>query len=437
MVRARTPAGQSGYPHLAGSQPYRGVRRAVRRTCETYALRHSARRARPRRAPGRPLARAARGRRGAPRARAPSDAPAPHHLGGARGRPGPPPQRRRGHGARTGPGPQRDAVDRVPDARRARRGGPRAADRPRRRPRLLRAGARAPAPPPRVRALWRGAPRPRRRARRPARPDRRADRLRARAARGHAVRDVPGLPRRRIGPEKFASQLQPGCVRFARDDLVHPGPAEGATMRAAPVAGESQLRVIRRCGACAHTPDDRPAIGGGAGGEIDEPASRTAPRGVREGRPMTPARTDRPLHAATLDSAIAALRAGGLRVSAARRLVLEALFAADGPATVEELADGVGGRVPRSDVASTYRNLETLEALGLVRHMHLGHGPGRYVLAAREARGWLACECCGALVAAEPDDVEPVRALVREAFGFEARFGHFPIVGLCPACAEG
>ena len=103
--------------------------------------------------------------------------------------------------------------------------------------------------------------------------------------------------------------------------------------------------------------------------------------GRPEGRPMTPARTARPHGVATIDSAVAALRAGGLRVSAARRLVLEALFAAEGPATVEELAAGFGGRVPPSDVASTYRNLETLEALGLVRHMHLGHGPGRYVLA--------------------------------------------------------
>jgi Fur family transcriptional regulator, ferric uptake regulator len=150
---------------------------------------------------------------------------------------------------------------------------------------------------------------------------------------------------------------------------------------------------------------------------------------------MTPARTGRPDAATTLDGAIAALRADGRRVSAARRLVLAALFAADGPATVEQLADGVGGRVPRSDVASTYRNLETLEEIGLVRHMHLGHGAGRYVLATREARDYLACERCGSLVAACPDDLESVRALVRAAFGFEARFGHFPIVGLCPACS--
>ena len=36
------------------------------------------------------------------------------------------------------------------------------------------------------------------------------------------------------------------------------------------------------------------------------------------------------------------------------------------------------GRLPRCDLASVYRNLETLEDAGLVRHMHLGHGPGLY-----------------------------------------------------------
>ena len=74
----------------------------------------------------------------------------------------------------------------------------------------------------------------------------------------------------------------------------------------------------------------------------------------------------------------------GLRVSAARRLVLEALFAAERPVTAEEIAAGLDGRLPASDLASVYRNLETLEELGLVRHVHLGHGPGLYALAGRQ-----------------------------------------------------
>ena len=81
------------------------------------------------------------------------------------------------------------------------------------------------------------------------------------------------------------------------------------------------------------------------------------------------------VEAATAAAAARTLRRRGLRLSAARRVVLTALFAADRPLSAEEIAAGAGGAVPPSDLASVYRNLETLEALGLVRHMHLGHGP--------------------------------------------------------------
>jgi len=101
-----------------------------------------------------------------------------------------------------------------------------------------------------------------------------------------------------------------------------------------------------------------------------------------------------PAPAGDLDAAVDELRAHGLRLSASRRLVLEALFAAGRPVTAEEIASGMYGRLPRCDLASVYRNLETLEELGLVRHMHLGHGPGLYGPAA-ETDEYVACERCG------------------------------------------
>ena len=121
------------------------------------------------------------------------------------------------------------------------------------------------------------------------------------------------------------------------------------------------------------------------------------------------------------------VRAHGLRVSAARRLMLASLLEAGEPLTAEQLAaDG--------DLASTYRNLETLESIGIVRHVHLGHGPGRYELAGRTA-GWASCECCGRSTALPPPALQTIRRAVREQAGFEAAFTHFPIVGRCTDCA--
>jgi Fur family ferric uptake transcriptional regulator len=122
------------------------------------------------------------------------------------------------------------------------------------------------------------------------------------------------------------------------------------------------------------------------------------------------------------------LRAHGLRVSTARRRVLTALLAAEHPLSAEQIAAG-------SDVASVYRNLETLEEAGVVRHMHVGHGAGVYLPAA-DATELVVCERCGARADIDPRITADVRAAVRTATGFTPRFDHFPLAGLCPRCAD-
>jgi Fur family transcriptional regulator, ferric uptake regulator len=138
---------------------------------------------------------------------------------------------------------------------------------------------------------------------------------------------------------------------------------------------------------------------------------------------LTPA-----VQASSAAAAFAALRARGLRVSSARRLLVQALYEADLPLSAEELAgDG--------DVASAYRNLEVLEELGLVRHVHLGHGPGLYQPAGRPVE-LVVCEGCGAVRHLPHAALDAVRASVRAAVGYQARFTHSPLAGLCPACAN-
>ncbi len=136
---------------------------------------------------------------------------------------------------------------------------------------------------------------------------------------------------------------------------------------------------------------------------------------------LTPA-----VEASSAPAAFAALRAQGLRLSTARRLLLRSLFESDRPLSAEDLA-GEG------DVASAYRNLEVLEGLGLVRHLHLGHGPGLYQPAGRP-REFVVCEGCGTVTSLPAHAVDSVREAVLDAVGYRARFTHFPLAGLCPQC---
>jgi Fur family transcriptional regulator, ferric uptake regulator len=133
----------------------------------------------------------------------------------------------------------------------------------------------------------------------------------------------------------------------------------------------------------------------------------------------------------TFEGALAALRERGLRVSAPRRMLLEALFAADGPVAAERVAAAL-----HLDPGSVYRNLDTFERHGLVQHVHLGHGPGLYVLVGEGKREYLCCERCGAVLTLTPGQLAPVRGRIRELFGYTASFAHHAIVGVCETCSE-
>jgi Fur family transcriptional regulator, ferric uptake regulator len=137
-----------------------------------------------------------------------------------------------------------------------------------------------------------------------------------------------------------------------------------------------------------------------------------------------------------LDAALCSLRDRGLRVSAARRLVLEALAVADRPLSAQDIAGGLGGRLPPSDVASVYRNLDTLEHAGLARHLHPGRGASLYELSARRRAAYLVCDRCNAVSPADAATIAALADQIQTELGFEARFGEFPIVGLCAGCAS-
>jgi Fur family ferric uptake transcriptional regulator len=134
---------------------------------------------------------------------------------------------------------------------------------------------------------------------------------------------------------------------------------------------------------------------------------------------------------ATLEEAIGAIRGEGRRLSTPRRLVLEALFAAAGPVSAAQLAQQLS-----LDESSVYRNLEVLERHGLVRHVHLGHGPGLYLRAGEEDGEYLYCERCSSVTTVAPEELEDIREQIRERFGFRARFTHFALVGTCERCAS-
>jgi len=116
-------------------------------------------------------------------------------------------------------------------------------------------------------------------------------------------------------------------------------------------------------------------------------------------------------------------------------MILDFLRSAPGPLSAPEIARGPGGEGSSGlDLASVYRNLETLAEHDLVHEIHAGRGPGRYVLAGAAAREYLACEACGRVLEIDPAELDEVRTLIRERYGYEVAFRRVPMVGRCGRC---
>lgn len=135
-----------------------------------------------------------------------------------------------------------------------------------------------------------------------------------------------------------------------------------------------------------------------------------------------------------LDELIDELRRRGGRVTSARRLVLTELVAnPTAHVSAEDLAERLQGEHPELHLATVYRTLRTLGELGLVQHVHLGHGPAVYHLAEHH-HGHVQCSVCGKVYGVDHAVIDRLRSDLLATHDFEIDELHFALTGRCEAC---
>lgn len=129
------------------------------------------------------------------------------------------------------------------------------------------------------------------------------------------------------------------------------------------------------------------------------------------------------------------LREKGLRLTPQRELVLAAVRELD-HATPEEVAERVRLTHPGINLSTVYRNLETLENVGLVQHSHLGHGGATYHAAEVLTHLHLVCGACGAVGDAPIEVAANFVNTLADDYGFKTDVTHFAVYGTCATCAQ-
>ncbi|MEI2653910.1 MAG: transcriptional repressor [Microthrixaceae bacterium] len=97
-------------------------------------------------------------------------------------------------------------------------------------------------------------------------------------------------------------------------------------------------------------------------------------------------------------------------------------------------ADGSRTNTPRSPSRRCTARSTALAELGVLEHVHMGHGPAVYHLT-HERHVHLVCRGCGVVLELTDDALTDVAAEIERTTGFVIEPSHFAINGRCAACA--
>lgn len=117
-----------------------------------------------------------------------------------------------------------------------------------------------------------------------------------------------------------------------------------------------------------------------------------------------------------------------------RVAVLRALLETGGTIDAATLAARAAEHEPGIHEATVYRTVNVLSEIGIVTHVHAGHGPSLVRLSGDD--GLVAvCQDCGAIEPVPPDAVRALVAATSRANGFTLEPGHFALEGVCATCS--
>src|SRR5260370_23306362 len=169
----------------------------------------------------------------------------------------------------------------------------------------------------------------------------------------------------------------------------------------------------------------------GTGGKPPRETGRMS--GSRLGSRSDVSRVDETM-SARARTASDALHTSGYRLTTQRQMVWDTLRLSKKHLDAEAICTSIRRRNPRFNLATTYRSLEVLEKLGLVKQTRIGER-GYYQLAEEGQDHYhLECDDCGSTLHIEGDHMVPVLHHITDEHGFVVSTADLVVHGRCARC---
>nr|MBN1230033.1 transcriptional repressor [Anaerolineae bacterium] len=133
---------------------------------------------------------------------------------------------------------------------------------------------------------------------------------------------------------------------------------------------------------------------------------------------------------------VSKLRARGYRVTMQRLIVLDAVCALGGHATIAAIQSEVAELDPSIDRSTVYRALAVLIEVGLVVRADLA-GVGKvYSIPSNTTHHHLVCLSCGKIFTVDRNAIQPLVQQFRASHNFELQTDHLVFNGFCGECVN-
>jgi Fe2+ or Zn2+ uptake regulation protein len=127
--------------------------------------------------------------------------------------------------------------------------------------------------------------------------------------------------------------------------------------------------------------------------------------------------------------------APGMRRTAQRTMVYQAIVRLGGHCTADEIAAELHKSKPGFSRSTVYRALEALTASGSVYAAHLGDGPTHYELASGDHQHAV-CQVCGGVLHIQEEFVSELEQHLQEGHHFQPVRTEVLVVGVCEDCSR-
>lgn len=130
------------------------------------------------------------------------------------------------------------------------------------------------------------------------------------------------------------------------------------------------------------------------------------------------------------------LRDNGFKATSARLALLEVIYKADRPLSVEQIISRMGKKAP--DTATLYRALKELKETGILKQVDLQHGHTHYEFADNEDHHHFVCTKCDRIENIDHGDLDDQikRAVKKSKYFDEVREHYFELFGICKKCLK-